>query len=335
MRAALNRSAAQTKRGFQMTIQHRMAASLAALSLAACASAQFYSENFEVDNTANWQVNAVNAGNVADFFFDYSTVGIPAAPSGTGTRGLKLEANIPGNGVFSGLSVSPLNQQFTGDYILRFDAWMNFNGPFPTGGSGSTQVTMGGIGAPTNQVQFPGSTFSGLGFAATGDGGSAQDYRVYNAPGAPLAPATGVYAAGTESNAQNNSHPYYAAQGLGSRTAPAAQLALFPQQTGTTAAGTLGMDWYTWTITKSGNTVTWEVTNTSNVTTLLATVNNPSFGGDNIFFGQFDVNATSSTDPNARSLLFGLIDNVTVVPEPSTMTALGLGIFALIRRRKR
>lgn len=77
MSAALNRSAARTKRGFQMTIQHRMAASLAALTLAACASAQFYSENFEVDNTANWQVNAVNAGNVADFFFDYSTVGIP------------------------------------------------------------------------------------------------------------------------------------------------------------------------------------------------------------------------------------------------------------------
>ena len=53
----------------------------------------------------------------ADFFFDYSSVGIPAAPNGAGTRGLKLQANLT-NGIFSGMSVSPTGQNFTGDYRL-------------------------------------------------------------------------------------------------------------------------------------------------------------------------------------------------------------------------
>jgi hypothetical protein len=311
-----------------MMKRHLLLTTIATLAIAAIAPAQLFSEDFEVNNTANWRVNASNAGNVADFFFDYSTVGIPSAPSGSGTRGMKLESNIPGTGVFSGLSTTPVGQRFTGNFIVRFDAWQNFNGPFPGGGNGSTQVTMAGIGAPEEQVQFPGSTYSGLGFAATGDGGSASDYRVYNAPGAPLAPGTGVYAAGTGSTVQNNTHPYYA--GFGNVSAPAAQLALFPQQTGNTAVGTLGMAWHVWIIEKSGNTVTWTVDNT-----LLATVTNPNFGGENIFFGQFDVNATSSTDPNARNLLFGLIDNIEVVPEPSTLAILGLGALGLIRRRKR
>lgn len=311
-----------------MIKKHLLLTSIAVvLATTVIAPAQLYVEDFEVDVTADWRVNASNAGNVADFFFDYSTVGIPAAPSGSGTRGLKLEANIPGTNVFSGLSVTPIGRRFTGDFILRFDAWQNFNGPFPSGGNGSTQVTMAGIGAPEEQVQFPGSTFTGLGFAATGDGGSASDYRVYNAPGAPLAPGTGVYAAGTASTVQNNTHPYYS--GFGNVSAPAAQLTLFPQQTGNTAVGTLGMAWHRWTIEKIGDTVTWTVDNT-----LIATVTNPSFGGENIFFGQFDVNATSSTDPNARSLLFGLIDNIEVVPEPSTIAILGIGTLGLLRRRR-
>lgn len=80
-------------------------------------------------------------------------------------------------------------------------------------------------------------------------------------------------------------------------------------------------------------TVTWKIDNT-----LIATVDASTvvFGGDNIFLGHFDTNTGSSTDPNARSLLFGLVDNVIVtVPEPSTCSALiaGIGLMHLRRRR--
>jgi hypothetical protein len=58
----------------------------AALALSSIASAApFYTQNFDVDDTANWTFNssaaadaaADNANNEANFFFDYSTVGIP------------------------------------------------------------------------------------------------------------------------------------------------------------------------------------------------------------------------------------------------------------------
>jgi hypothetical protein len=295
-----------------------IAVGLLAAVTPAPAQTVLFSDNFDTDTTAAWSVNASNAGNVATFFFDYSTVGIPAAPgSGGTTRGLKLEANIPGTGVFSGLSVSPLGQSFAGDYTLRFHAWQNFNGPPPAGGNGSTQMTGGGIGTDGTTAQFPGTSVQGVLFSASGEGGTATDYRAYTNSGAPLAPASGAYAAGTAADAQNNSNPYYA--GFGGVSAPAAQVALFPQQAGTTAAGTLGLAWHQWEVTKTGNTVTWRVDGT-----LLATVDvtNEPFGGSNVFLAQFDINATSSTDANARSLLAGVIDNVEVltpVPEPGSV----------------
>ena len=67
------------------------------LSAAALATQSFgqvvYNQNFDVDDTANWAVNGAPATTdvSANFYFDYSTVGIPAAPnSGSTTRGLKI-----------------------------------------------------------------------------------------------------------------------------------------------------------------------------------------------------------------------------------------------------
>ena len=53
-----------------------------------------------------------------------------------GTRAMKLQANQT-NGIFSGMSASPIGKNFTGDYVVRFDWWANVNGPFPAGGSGA------------------------------------------------------------------------------------------------------------------------------------------------------------------------------------------------------
>ena len=44
-----------------------------------------YMENFEVDHTANWTVNNGPSDEAHDFFFDYSTLGIPASPNSAAT----------------------------------------------------------------------------------------------------------------------------------------------------------------------------------------------------------------------------------------------------------
>jgi hypothetical protein len=298
-------------------------------------AAVVYQENFDIDHTGNWVVNSGPGTHQADFFFDYSAVGIPAAPNSAGTtRGLKLQANLSGD-TFAGFSVSPLDQSFEGDYQLRFDMWLNFNGPAPDGGNGSTQVTGAGIGTSGFEAQYAGPAVHSIFFGATGDGGSGADYRAYSSSASiSYQDQDPVYAASGAGN-RNNTHPYYA--GFGNVPAPPEQVALFPQQTGTTAQGALGFAWHDVTIDKLGDTVTFNIDAVRIATIDLTTV---SLGGSNILFTEFDINATSSTDPNASTLLFGLIDNVRVselfIPEPSVgLLALTAVVCGMVRRHRR
>jgi len=298
---------------------------LGVLLVAVPAYGSLYTQDFEIDSTASWTVNNGPSDAAADFFFDYSTIGIPAAPGGPGTRGMKLQANLT-NGIFGGMSVSPTGQNFTGDYVVEFDWWANFNGPFPGGGSGSTNLSTFGIGTAGVAPQWPGGVQDSVWFAGTGDGGSSADWRAYSsaAPtsypdGSPVYPFT----------TRDNTNPYFA--GFGGNAAPAAQLVLFPQQTGITAVGSGGMEWHQVQFTKAGTTATWHVD-----ALLMATIdlNTVILGGGNILFGHSDVNGTSSTDPNDAALLLTLIDNVNVIPEPGSLTLLALaGLLALRRSR--
>ncbi|MBK8916193.1 MAG: PEP-CTERM sorting domain-containing protein [Phycisphaerales bacterium] len=304
---------------------------LAALVSASAAAMPLYHNNFEVDTTANWTLNNGPSDAAADYFFDYSTVGIPVSPStpmGGGTRGMKLQANLS-NGIFGGMSVSPNGLDVPAtypDYTVRFDWWSNINGPFPGGGSGSTNLSTFGVGTNGTTPQWPGGSQNSVWFAATGDGGSAADYRAYSTA-APTSYASGnaVYAA--PAGAINNTAAYYS--GFGGVAAPAAQLGLFPQQTGTTQVGSAGMQWHEVEIEKLANLVTWRVDGL-----LIATIdlNTVTLSGGNIFFGHSDINATSSTDPNDAALLFTLIDNVRVTPEPTSLALLGLVALAARRR---
>lgn len=311
-----------------------LAAALASAVPTVCSAVPLFEDNFDTDSTANWAVNSAEGGNnPVDFHFDYSTVGIPSAPgSGGTTRGLKLQANVSG-GVFSGVSVSPIDQSFPGDYILRFNVWQNYNGPLNGGGSGSTQVTGAGVGTAGTSAQWAGGAYDSVFFGTSGDGGSSVDYRAY--PDANAAAAdSGVYAAGTDTtpDSRNNVHPYYA--GFGGNAAPAAQLLLYPGQTGVTSVGSQGFEWHDVEIVKLGDTVTYSIDDT-----LIATVDisGLTLGGDNILLNHFDINASSSADPLASELLFGLIDNVqvTIVPEPAALSVLAIGGLAMVRRRRR
>jgi hypothetical protein len=325
---------------------HRKTLGALALALGSLnASADvLFSDNFNADSSANWTVNRStgstntnDAGSHANFFFDYSTVGIPAAPNSNGNRtGLRLDANTTG-GVFSGLSVSPTGKSFAGDYRLRFDMWLNFLGPAPVGGSGTTQVAGAGIGTAGTTAQWAGAgTQESIHFGATLDGQSTVDYRAYSsaAPTGYVA-ASGVFAAGTGTSpdARADTHPYYA--GLGGKTPPADQTTLVPSQTGTTSTGSLGFAWRDVIIEKNGNAVTWTVDGKLIATVDASTVN---LGGGNILLNHYDTNAGSATDPNAMN--FSLFDNLRVeslapVPEPAGLGLIGLGVLSLARRRNR
>jgi hypothetical protein len=268
-----------------------------------------FSENFDADHTAGWTINQGPSDGVADFFFDYSIVGIPPAPNSTGgsTRGLKLQANVT-SGVFGGLSVSPTGQSFSGDYRMRFDLWQNFNGPLPGGGSGSTQVTGAGIGTAGVTPQWAGGSQDSVWFGTTADGGSSVDYRAYSSgAGTGYGDTSGVFAAGSGAGVRNEAHPYYAE--FGREPVPAAQVASYPDQTGTTAVGAQGFQWRDVVITKIGNQISWFIDGLRLATVDASTV---TLGGSNILFNYFDINGTVSTDPDSPFVLFGLIDNIRV-----------------------
>jgi hypothetical protein len=324
------------------------AALLAALVLSTAVQAQvLYSQNFDVDDTTNWTVNgATNVddpqSHPANFFFDYSDVGIPSAPNSTGgtTRGMKLQTNmdfdsdgisgVPTGGV-TGMSVSPIGQSFTGDYVVKFDAWGNFPGPFPAGSSGTTQLSTFGVGTSGTFPNYPGSA-DGVWFAASHDGGTASDYRAYSqernvsyqhpipTENPPLdgigQPIDGH--ATHHANSRNNTAQLYL-DTFDPQSAPAAQVTEYPQQTGETADGVFGMAWHEVEISKIGNIYDWKVNGTS-----LITIDGTNFvsqpAGTNIMFGASDINAGASTDPLRFDLLFTLIDNVRVevaAPEPT------------------
>ncbi|HXT11812.1 MAG TPA: Calx-beta domain-containing protein [Candidatus Angelobacter sp.] len=275
-----------------------------------------FADNFDTDTTANWVTNGINADNDATFNYDYSQDGVPAAPHTVGgtTRGLRLRAHLGALSSDTGISVSPLGLNLPGDYRLRFDLWMNFNGPAPGGGSGSSEYFTAGVGvsgSSTNVAgQSAGAPIAAWGdaagscviFAADGDGGFAEstgDFIAYSNNIAITGADTNVYPAG----ARDNFASYYAE--FGEIGAPPAQTALFPAQTGLANVGTLAYSWHDVVITKQGTNVTWEIDGLK-----IADVNYAlAFAGSNFSLGYEDI--TPSVASVSR-MNMAIVDNLTV-----------------------
>src|ERR1035441_1214195 len=84
-----------TLRGLVLALA--VAGGIFATTVISRAQTQVYFQDFDTDSTANWVTNVVGTGwSYANFYFDYSTVGVPSAPHSVGgtTHGLKLGCKI-------------------------------------------------------------------------------------------------------------------------------------------------------------------------------------------------------------------------------------------------
>jgi hypothetical protein len=262
-----------------------------------------FSDGFDTDTSANWVVNASNGDSEALFAYDYSVMGIPSAPTTTNgtTLGLRFRANLSLT-VVSGISASPIGVSASGDYRLRFDVWINYNGPFPAAGSGSTEYLIAGIGVSetrtnvTTTAALPGASVI---VGADGDGGSAGDYNVYL--NGALQTATSIYSAAS----RNNSATYY--QEFGELPCPAIQKVNYPatQTDGLCPIGTLGFAWHDAMLTKVGTNYTWTIDGL----TIASLGYSTATVGSNVSIGYQDLFSGLSAN---QDVSFAVFDNVRV-----------------------
>jgi hypothetical protein len=148
-----------------------------------------FSDNFNVDSSANWNVLAAANDGVPDFSaifaFDYSGQGIPPAPHGNGdTIGLFVAVNKDGNPIAAAVNLYPIGQSFSNNFALRFDMFLDM-----VSGSSSTEYALFGInhsGTMTNWWRSGGVpagwTFDGIFYTVETDAQAAPNFVNYSSP---------------------------------------------------------------------------------------------------------------------------------------------------------
>lgn len=113
-----------------------------------------WSDNFDAGTSAaNYSVKAGSDlgvdDYVADFAFDYSTIGLPPAPGSTNTIGLMLNANALGGA--AGVNFYPIGQSFSNDFALRFNLYLSMD---PAAGADNEAAFFGinQTGSATNWI---------------------------------------------------------------------------------------------------------------------------------------------------------------------------------------
>lgn len=147
-------------------LQKSLFAALFAALFAGVLPAQTYTP--DVNDSSAWSVTK-DDDSMIDFGWDYSALGIPPAPGGSDTTGIRMAANIVGPNAAM-ISASPNGVAPTAPYTMTFDFWINYN----TSG-GTTEFAGAHIGFNPDMAD----PFNGVGLIGDSDGDSARDIRFY------------------------------------------------------------------------------------------------------------------------------------------------------------
>ena len=250
--------------------------------------AVLFSDDFDAGgSSANWNLFSHGGDYTADFAFDYSTRGIPAAPNSSGGSTIGLKLTVNNNDMVEAkdaVSTYPIGETFSGDHVLKFDVWLNYNNG-PGGGIGSTEFATAGVNHTGTQVNWADNSGSdGLWFAVSGEGGDLDDYRVYSG-GTLLSISAGAYAA----LSRNHTDVFYQT--------------LFPSPTYETQ-GAPGKHWVEVEICREDSVIEWRLNGM-----LIAIRIDASVTAGNLMLGYMDT-YPSIANPAADN--FVVFDNVRV-----------------------
>ena len=167
-----------------------------------------FSDDFSGDPSTNWVIRFGSGNGVDDYRineqiltlpstpYDYSVEGIPPAPNGNDTLGLKVTVNKDEGTALGGAGINlyPIGKSFSGDYALRFDMYLLINT-----GAGTTEYTLFGMNHSGNETNwfrstgngFTNSAYDGLwvvleadtaGLGTHNGNGAAGDYVLVSSP---------------------------------------------------------------------------------------------------------------------------------------------------------
>jgi hypothetical protein len=254
-----------------------------------------FSDNFNTDSSANWNLFVTGDDYTAQFAYDYSSQGIPPAPHGSGdTLGLYLAVN-KSLGSATAINLYPKGKSFNGNYALRFDMFLNVQIP----NSVSTEYVLFGInhdGAHTNWFRSsPGGvpagwTFDGVFYGLEADGAGLGDYVNYSSPTTAGNNPTALTAGRVATTLTNEF-----------KSPPSPVLGV-PANNMTLASPT--PIWADVEVSQIGKIITWKINNT----VIFSYSNTTAYATGDIMLGYDD-----AFDSVSLSSSYVIIDNVRVV----------------------
>jgi len=271
-----------------------------------------FRDDFDTDTSGNWITRFGANNGLADsgvgFSDDYSLRGIPAAPhsAGSTTRGLFVQVNKGESSArgSAGINLYPMQQQFSGDYALRFDLYLSL------GGASTTEHALAGVnhsGTLTNRVtqstDTGNSTAGGDGVyvAIETDGSNNRDWTAYTYP-TPTSLPTAITNRTATSLSNLVTSPPYAFPGS-------------PGNNATFAAG--GTNFFQWAdveLRQESSVITLRV----NGGLVYSFPNTSSFTSGNIMLGMND-----QFDSIGNVATFAVFDNVRVIDlRPTRITSI-------------